>query len=275
MGWLKNFEAEDEELAKHLLSKFIYFSEDLVDQSLRAAFNSISNVLWGRSADPINHEKTWREFMNTCLVTFPRGESPSPADSGYTFARKCRDQLRIEESRLKDPRDILQLLDQGTILPIVFVDDFVGSGQQFTTTWDRLYTLDTGKRVSFRSVVKQRPNVDIYYVNVAAHSKGINHVNKQCPSVTMLSSNILTEEHSAVSSQSRIWPQGHIEDGKKFIKKASAKISFTKEDNSQDDWRGFHALGLTVGFSHGIPDASLPIFFSDRNGWTPLMTRAE
>lgn len=274
-GWLENFDARDEELAKHLLSKFIYFSEDLVDQSLRAAFNSISNVLWSRSTDLKNHEKTWREFMNTCLVTFPTGENPSPADSGYSFARKCRDRLRIDESHLKEPRAVLQILDQGANLPIVFVDDFVGSGEQFTKTWDRLYTLDSGKRVSFRSIVGQRSSVDIYYVNVAAHSTGIERVTRDCPSVTMLSSNILTEEHSAVSAESRIWSPGHLEDGKNFIQRASAKISLTKEDGSQEDWRGFHALGLTVGFSHGIPDASLPIFFSERNNWTPLMTRSE
>jgi hypothetical protein len=59
------------------------------------------------------------------------------------------------------------------------------------------------------------------------------------------------------------------------LKRISERAGYIQENGGPDDWRGFHGLGLTVAFEHGIPDASLPIFFSERNGWKPLMRRPQ
>ncbi|MDA9425784.1 phosphoribosyltransferase-like protein [Bradyrhizobium sp. CCBAU 53380] len=152
IGWLRNFTPAEQEFALHLLNSFSFFSDLLVREMFLAAFQNVSNQFHPISLDFGAAKLLWRQFCDELVVTFVTGENPNPTDSGFLFARMARQFLSIPEERIIEPRDALRLLVSGSDRPILFVDDFVGSGQQFISTWNRLYDigLTSGGRMSFR-----------------------------------------------------------------------------------------------------------------------------
>jgi hypothetical protein len=271
--WLSNFEEQDRIYALHMVSQFMYFSDQLVDAQFLSAFQNISNVVLDDWKVFPEAKLIWNDFLNRCLIVPVQGEEPSPADSGYTFARKARQILRIPEDRLAELDTAIEALLSGHNIPIVFVDDFVGSGEQFTKTLARQSRRAGFVGQSIQSAARANPNSQIFYCNVAMTSKGKDRVLRDCPSVILSSGNILGPEYSWTTAEGSMWPDDQRLNGISMIEKYSKRLGYADENGSENDWQGFHSLGLGLAFEHSTPDASLPIFFSERNGWSPLVTR--
>lgn len=267
-GWLDNFEKADRPLAVHMLSRFTYLSNELVDQLFRAAFQGLSNGI-ARGADPTARREAWRQFCETALVVPVMGERPNPSDSGWLFARKARQLLAFPEDRLKGPREAVEMLAAGSTAPIVFVDDFVGSGDQFLKTWNRLYDTPAG-RVSFASL-----NVGggAYYCNVLAAAYGVERIRAYAPVVAIASGNVVPRDHSFAVIGSAMWPKGMALQGARLARKIGRRLGYAKTDGSLRDWRGYHRLGLGIAMEDSTPDANLPLFFEDAGNWQPLVRR--
>lgn len=135
-GWLKNFTEAELPYAGALLNAFLYFSELLVDTIYRSAFDDLVHHLRSASDTAFAVDTKWRAFQERVILTYSTGEIPNPTDSGYLFARKARQILGIPEERIVPPEQALELMAQED-RPIVFVDDFVGTGNQFVETWTR------------------------------------------------------------------------------------------------------------------------------------------
>lgn len=271
--WLSNFDDRDRPFALHMVSQFIYLNDQLVDAQFLSSFQGLSNIMqlqWEPFGDA---QRRWNTFLSTCLIVPVQGEHPSPADSGYTFARKARQILRIQENQLVNLDHAIAMIDAGQNLPIVFVDDFVGSGEQFTKTINRVsrHADVIGKSVAHLLTV--RLDQPVYYSNVTMTQKGRDRIAKEFPNVALSSGNVLGPEYSWVSDQSKMWPIDRRDDSIGIIEKYSREIGYIDDAGSESDWRGFHCLGLGLAFEHSTPDATLPIFFSDNNGWKPLVTR--
>ena len=93
------------------------------------------------------------------------------------------------------------------------------------------------------------------------------------PAVTLCSAHQLFERHSAVHQSSSIWQNVDAVSAYDVLRNASHRAGYCLENGGSHDWRGFDGLGLALAFSHGIPDACLPIFFSQRGNWKPLIVR--
>lgn len=86
---------------------------------------------------------------------------------------------------------------------------------------------------------------------------------------------IVGESYNVLSPLSGFWPASLQPDAQSVIKGASLRAGLPDTDgNDVNDWQGFHKLGLAIGFWNGIPDATLPIFYWENNGWKPLMRRS-
>jgi len=271
--WLSNFDPADRPFAVHMVSQFIYLNDQLVDAQFISSFQSLSNmhhIDW----EPFELAKrSWNSFLNTCLIVPVQGEMPNPADSGYTFARKARQILRIPEYQLVDLDEAIASVAAGKKLPIIFVDDFVGSGEQFTETLKRRSRRTDIAGNSLSSLLVKYPDQPIYYCNVTMTESGKNRIAEEFPSVILSSGNILGEEYSWVSDQGEMWPDALRSDGIAMIEKYSKNLGYTDDNGSESDWRGFHCLGLGFAFEHSTPDATLPIFFTEKHGWKPLVVR--
>jgi hypothetical protein len=139
----------------------------------------------------------------------------------------------------------------------------LGSGKQFERTWHR----DYGSGRSFAGLATST-RIAVWYIPLLASAYGVQRVTPLTIGATIRPAHVIGEEYSANSDVSTVWPDGTADAGRDFVERVSMKAGY----NASECW-GFHSLGLCVAILDTIPDASLPIFYSRRSGWRPLMAR--
>lgn len=272
-GWLDNFDAQDRGYAAFLLSRFTFLNDHLVDQLFRAAFHNLSNGLTPHWEPFATAQRRWRAFYDAAIVTIVQGEQPNPSDSGWLFARKARQFVGISEKNLLEPVQAVERVRDGFDGPLIFVDDFVGSGEQFLKTWQRMYSPPTGAPVSFRSLEQSGAKASFFYCSTMATEYGCDRLKRGAPAVRITTGNTVPKGDT-LGPDSPQWPP-HIKDNAvRMIQRISGQLGYTTTDGGESDWRGFHKLGLGIAFAHSVPDANLPIFFGEKPGWKPLVRRS-
>ncbi|MDQ3934504.1 MAG: hypothetical protein M3340_07715 [Actinomycetota bacterium] len=271
-AWLGNFTREEEPYALQLLNAFLYFSEPLTDALLLGGVADLTRLMVRPSARYAQAQARWTDFIDSLIVTYPTGEVPSPTDSGFAFARKARQVLGIPEERILSPDETLVLLMRRGPRPILFLDDFLGSGSQFVRTWHRVYPTPVGD-LAF-ATIQSSLNFDAYYVPLIAAELGADHIKAQAPSVTVMPTHRLPPEYSALHRESLIWPAELRGSAAQVIEQASRRAGIPDTGGTTpEDWRGFAELGLCLAFFHSVPDATLPLFYWEENDWKPLVRR--
>ncbi|MGN6094279.1 MAG: phosphoribosyltransferase-like protein, partial [Luteibacter jiangsuensis] len=196
------------------------------------------------------------------------GEKPNPTDSGFFLCRRARQILKVPEDRIVNRDAALEKAYQGAA--IVFLDDFVGSGDQFISTWERV----TNGR-SFKFAQKATSFIPIY-VSMVCLEKGISRIHQEAPMVALSTAHIL-EERSTLNGVMSISAdvQARLED---FLRKYSPRLKPNEPyiaNNPSYKVKGYKNGGLMLAFEHSVPDATLPIFWSSGDvNWVPLLERA-
>ncbi|MFX6540405.1 hypothetical protein ABTG54_20200, partial [Acinetobacter baumannii] len=126
---------DESRFAKRLLEKFTYFSEDMVKQLFKSSFVSLSKYILTNKTDSILSAREWSVFLDNLYIMRVTGEDPSDADSGYIFTRSSRDVLGIPETQIITSQKFIEVIQSNSEASFVFVDDFVGSGNQFISFW--------------------------------------------------------------------------------------------------------------------------------------------
>lgn len=273
-GWLSNFSDGERPFAAHLLNNFMFFSNRTVDALFRAAFHGVSNSLRAGWPPFGAGAKIWNGFLNEVIVTFSQGEIANPTDSGHAYARAARKLFDIPQTRVMNPDQALAAILRGFRGPVVFVDDFVGSGEQFVATWKRSRKLDGLGIHSFAELATLTPPSDnhIFYCTAMMTERGYTRLGRECPTVLLSTGNVIPENFSLVAADSVMWPDGSRQDGVNFIRDVSKRIGLPS-DGGETDWRGFNRLGLGLAFEDSTPDATIPLFHWS-NRWTPLVRRS-
>jgi len=268
-GWLRNFLPAEEQVALRLLEGFTYFSGTLTNRLFVSAFHGLSSVMW-RQAGGEPHEM-WRRACDQMMVTYVEGEQPNPTDSGFAFARKARQLVGIEEDSILAPKDALAELRANPRRPLVIVDDFVGSGKQFVSTWTREHTVAPDVKLSFDEHARNVGG-SFYYIPLVCSDIGSRLLSQRCPQVIVAPAHQLSRRDRALSTASRLWPPGMAEQARRVVETASVRAGIPLD--GPYGWRGFWKLGLTIAFEGSVPDATLPIFYWEQNGWIPLIRKA-
>ncbi len=138
-GWLNNFDESDRLLACQLLNSFLYYPEELIDRMFVSAVQGLSRTVTSASGGLANRRLAWAKFLDSTVFTFPTGEQPFVGDSGHLYVRRVRNLLSIDEEWILPPEKAIESLTTRRASHVVFVDDFVGTGQQFFRTWHRRY----------------------------------------------------------------------------------------------------------------------------------------
>ncbi len=249
-----------------LLNAFLYFDKILMDQLLLGAFQDFSRLFCETGESFLSTQSKWRTFLDTVIITCVRGERPNPTDSGYMFLRMARQVLGIPEEQILEPQQAVETLLQRKSVPVVFLDDFVGSGQQFLSTWKHPFAIAGHGAVSFEILASMLRNPQFLYCPLVCTAYGKNRISRDCPVVGLHPAHLLPEEYSAFSSSSIIWPAELRGSASNFIQETSKRAGI-------DNWKGFHNLGLAIAFEHSVPDACLPMLYWNANGWKPLIER--
>ena len=263
--WLRNFTEGERPFAIHLLNSFTHFNQDIINQLFASSFQLLSCEVVPEEAPFDEVAQAWADFRSRVLITPVSGERPSPADSGYRYASKARDLLRIDETQVVSHADALEAVVADATQPVVFVDDFLGSGQQILRHWERSVIVN-GTNLSF-SVAAKAGMGPAYYCCALATDYGLGRIRTAGLPLTVRAGNTLPANASAAATDSLVWPESDRADGVTFLREASARAGI------KSNAMGFCGLGLTVGIEEWVPDATLPIFLWDQNDWVPLFRR--
>ena len=272
-GWLTNFRPDEMGHAVQLLNAFIYLSEPVVDQLFVAAFQGVSRLVFPKNEPLRRVQATWQKFVDTVKITHVTGERPSNADSGLIFARKARDLIPVHEDQIFSPESALESLLKGDNRPLVFVDDFCGSGNQFYETWTREYESLSHLVNSFAEATVSVRGLRVFYCPLVCTERGSARITAECPGVNLAPAHFLAERYGALAADSLIWPDRFRSSASSFLETVSARAGIPDLNGDVGDWRGFRRLALAIAFNHSVPDATLPLFTWNRNGWRPLIRK--
>jgi len=264
-AWIQNFEQQDKHLAAFLLDKFTFYNKRFTDALLVSSFHSIGDGLPKGPRAPSRDELI--KSLTTAVFTPVKGEYPNPTDSGYFLCRKARQLLGVTEDCILDTDDALSHAYRGGT--VVFLDDFVGSGDQFISTWMR----ETGGR-SFKDA-KANSDFNAIYITLVSTDFGLENIYNNVPDVAVCVTHILENKSTF---------QGVVDGNPAmaaelfaFLIKYSPRLCPSEKyiaNNSSYLAYGYKNRGLLFGFEHSIPDATLPIFWAPgTNGWEPLIER--
>ena len=274
-GWLENFDAADQKYAIRLLEGFTYFADELVGSLFQAAFQNLSQLVVQNKDNYFSASTQWTQFLDSAIVVRAEGNYSSDADSGFIFTRLARNKLGVQEEQLLSPAKALDQLKATPRGNVIFVDDFVGTGEQFENTWKKIHPLSDMGAASFKSLVATigAGAVGFYYCPLICTDVGRDYIARNCPLVKLVPAHALPDTYSALSSSSVIWRDDMKVEGPSFVKRASVKAGIPFRDGQEGCWMGYRKLGLALAFEHGWPDAVLPIFSHQQNGWKPLLRK--
>ncbi|WCL53495.1 phosphoribosyltransferase-like protein [Gimibacter soli] len=259
-AWLDNFTVSERPYAESLLLSFMYFNECMCGQLLRSAFSGIARHFY--QYEGTERRKAWSEFLRTAIFTYPADDNPSK--SGPTIIRLTRQELGFEEHRMYTPDEALGAIADGKSRYVVFVDDFVGSGDQFSTTWNEEKTRLRSK-ISFKQLCVG--NVTAFYVPYIATQYGLDQIRTMCSgNCVTFPGQVLSNNYCAFAKDSLIWNDGQRANAEQVIYDCSQRAGLKEH-------RGHHGLGFAVAVHRSIPDVTLPLFLHRSRSWCPLMER--
>jgi hypothetical protein len=231
-----------------------------------SAYHSIGDgLLKGPSAPPASD---LLHALASAVFSLVTGERPNPTDSGYLLCRKARQLLGIPENLIVDTGTALAHAYNGR--PIVFLDDFVGSGDQFLNTWQRVTP-----QGSFEDA-KAKSGFVAIYITLVTTDWGLKNIHNSVPDVAVCAAHVLKSKNTVANLvRGRNASATEI---RTFLSKYAQRLAPKEEyiaNNPAYLMYGYKKRGLLFGFEHSIPDATLPIFWSPGNdNWEPLIERS-
>jgi len=198
-GWLSNFKiGQERDIACGILDFFTHYSAKMVNQMLKTSVSNSGFVF-------LKHFSDWKhsDFKTRCIYSFVPGETLNPTDSGFIFTRILRDQMGVPESRIVNyiylPQ-ILEKINQPT--PIVFVDDFVGSGAQVKKAWlDNKFSYN-GKTLS---QMCKEGNHCVVYAPLIVNYQGYQVISNHCIDLHLSATHILGPEYNLFNKECICW----------------------------------------------------------------------
>ena len=183
-AWFSQFETRQASLlGACLLDGFIFRSRVQVEAMLYGVLCRPELVgPTGDSDQAVVEALKGRSEAGIRLAPVIRLQDP-PIKSGTYVLRRLFKLLRLNQKWATWPQNLLHTPD---LKMIIFVDDFCGSGQQFS---------DFAVFVSLEQLMAANPNCRFIYLTVAAHEDGIDHVHKKYPRVEFIAGEILGAGH--------------------------------------------------------------------------------
>lgn len=259
--WLLNFKKEEDLIfAKFLLDNLNFISSSDFTIILK-------HVLTKIFAELLYHHGNG--FQKDIIFSSIPGEDANITDSGTEMLRIVKTRLGFQTANFQDPKDLRTYLSkQNSSKIVIFIDDFVGTGNQVAKAWSESHYME-----SFSSI--QNGDEHDFYLGVAvANERGIRRIKKECNGLKLFTTYSLNDsykindpkfmgygENDALRSEVPIW-----------LKEFSQSLGIADTGGlAEDDYLGFCQQALLLGFEHGTPDATLPILYFKSKEWSNLL----
>jgi hypothetical protein len=251
--WLDNFHTKTEQyLMLELLSKFTYYNENEIKSLLVSAYGRLKNHILFLALKNQTDLGDLDDFIkNNCYFV---GTWENPSKSGthllYNFRLLNRLPSSIFYATVKDVPYTAKF--------VIFLDDIAGSGRQARDFWkDRV--INESQHLT---------TTQFLYLVLVGSTKGVNYI-EQKTKIKVLPIVELDERYNLFSDSSIYYTDNKKKQQvKKICDSYGKKLYSTASlgyDNSQ----------LLIGFHHNVPDNTLPIIWTNKNGWNPIFQRNE
>lgn len=251
--WLSNFTGEvddqyyEKRIALWLLLNYVYYNEKEVRHLCKSLFNKFIHLQLVQNIDILGKDIKTTLFNLLNNVCFSYLGQPSESSAYMLYYFRQENDLRTEYF----PKNIEKL--PKSVDTVIFIDDVTISGSQA----DKYLERDCS----------ENKNINNYFLLTLISTEEATKQIKQSE-MEVMSCIQLDDHNKCFSANSLIFNnmEEHIEKGKKIAKEYGKSL-----------WPR-HPLGYkngeyAFGFFYNTPDNTLPIFWSDVNGWNPLMKR--
>jgi hypothetical protein len=262
-GWFGQFSSQEERFfAAALLHRLTLRTKRQFSASLQALYRGpLSHVVYPADDDlQLTRALCGNDDPKIRLVPVLR-ESDSPTKSGVVVLRRLQRLLRLNPKWIVWPWKASAMLKEGSIDRVIFVDDFLGSGDQFR---------DFFKEWKFPDMLG--PD-NMIYSPVVAHAKGVENLRTRFPQLIVTVIETLGEDAHFFDDAS--W--SHLSRGQISGADALAwyeKFAKTRRLSPKNAGTlGVGNLALTFGFEHSTPNNALPILWYSGSNWCALLDR--
>lgn len=159
--------------------------------------------------------------------------------------------------------------------PIIFIDDFIDSGNQFLTMWNKVHDILNIEWHSHESMTYKDKAKNIYYCCLLGVDSGVKTLERNCRNINICVGHVIEDKESIFNMESNIWSGNAQVKGVLALKEASLRYKMP-DTNGKDtkDWKGYCEQGLLLAIKNGAPDASIGAIRWNENGWQPLIKKA-
>lgn len=255
-NWLSNFKGEvfeenyERQLAMWLLANFVYYNNSEVRHLCRTLFLKFLHVTLS-NADK-KQSQISKFHIQELITSTEFRHLGSPSESGahilYYFRQEAKLPLDYFKFNYDDKESKVYEKHR-----IAYIDDVTITGTQASDYIDEnMKPIDTGK--------------DVYILTFISTPEARNHFIDS--KVKIISCIEMDDRSKCFSSNSNCFynHKSHMDSAKKMTFHYGKKINPIGP-------LGFGNGQYTFGFYYNIPDNSLPIFWSSRNGWYPIFKR--
>lgn len=283
--WLNNFSTNndiekcEQTHALYLLSNFMYFGTKEIRELLKSIYrDKIQNPLMQKirkdNGDTKNFALIKSKYDQELEETRFLGIG-NPSESGTHLLYFFRQENELSKDLFINTHDILNIkkraskyslgreisLKNPNIKRYIFLDDICGSGSQAIS-----YSEDLLKEIH-----NIDPEIEVSYFSIISTSQGMKNIksNTEFKNVDCIFE--LDDSYKCFSDNSRYY-EGVKKKGisKNFTHEFCLKYGMQFFD--EIDSLGFNNGQLLIGFSHNIPDNTLPVFWYERS-WAPIFKR--
>ena len=261
--WRRNFLTDEAQyFSACLLDSLIYRSESQTCALSRQLFQRSLPDVVRTDPLPISPFSDWLRLLADDVEPLIRivpviSDDDPPTKSGFLIARLFKQVLRVNERWIISSADIPA--HAGSTRVLLFVDDLLGTGDQFTR-----FAANLGDYCKTHYVI---------YAPLTAHDDGIHAIRSQFPELRIAYAERLRQSQNLFHPDSRCFDDGiNTPDGAlEFQAKLFQELGIPLE---RDQQLGHGGAGLAYFFHHACPDNCLPLFWwSETSSFTPLFDR--
>jgi len=238
IDWLEQFEIEERPFICQLLKGFKYYGSTQVTESVKILCQSIL-------ADSKKSQKDiW--FVPVGYV----------AKSGSIIAYYFRVQNNLDQSRFVSPAD-LSSLPLNESCAVVFIDDFLGTGNQACQVWENIVR-----------PLYEKNGTAFYYATLVAYVEGQENLRKNTHFLPF-AVEVLSEKDSPFTVGNSLFDN---ETDRAQCEHIVERYGNRLYPNHPFGYRRTQGM---VGFFYSTPNNTLPIFWASQHDWNPLLARGD
>lgn len=236
--WLHQFDEQDYEDIQKILVHFEYYSSERVFKLLNSLYNKLK--------DEFKIEEATTLFVPVGYI----------AKSGAAITYFFRRENQLDENCFIAFND-LHMNDFHRVKNIVFLDDFIGTGEYLNSIKDQI------KSKISENILNR---INIIFACVVGYEQGIESVKDENFKVCV--ADLISFDRQPLNEKSKLL----FKNDRKRIKKLLLRYNEPLKPKTP---LGYGEICGLVSFFFATPNNTLPMFWSTKNDWYPLFPRGD